>query len=110
VSAQLYIANVSIPLYAAIMIALAAAGFLAGRWLLILAVLALWVIGLAIAALAGAFHHTTEDSSVGVFYFAAFPTLLWVVAFTLGTVVRRMIRWTSRLRHHRSDTRTSITR
>lgn len=84
---------VSIQLYLVILIALAAVGFLAGRWLLILAVLALWVIGLAIAALAGAFHHTSEDSSGGVFYFAAWGTMFWVLAFTLGTVVRRMIRW-----------------
>lgn len=100
----------SAPLYFAILIALAAAGFLAGRWLLILTVLALWAIGLAIAALAGAFHHTGEDSSGGLFYFAAMPSLVWVLAFTLGTVVRRVGRWiASHVRHGRSEEGTSIT-
>ncbi len=101
---------VSNQLYFAILIALAAAGFLAGRWLLIPAVLALWAIGLAIAALAGAFHHTGEDSSAGVFYFSAFPTMLWVFAFTLGTIVRRIVRWiASRARDGRRERGTSVT-
>ncbi len=81
---------VSNQLYFAILIGLAAAGFLAGRWLLIPAVLALWAIGLAIAALAGAFHHTGEDSSAGAFYFAAFPTMLWVLARVSQFIGRRL--------------------
>lgn len=100
----------STQLYFAILIALGAAGFLAGRWLLVPAVLALWAIGLALAALAGAFHQTAEDSSGWLFYFAAFPTLFWVLAFTVGTLVRRTIRWiASHARHHRSVKRTPIT-
>ena len=97
-------------LYIAFLIALGAAGFLAGRWLLILAVLALGVIGLAIAALAGAFHQTGEDSSIALVFFAAVPTMFWVLAFTLGTILRRIIGWSaSHLRRDRSDTGTSIT-
>jgi len=85
---------VSTQLYFAIMIALQAAGFLAGRWWLIPAVVALWMLGLAIAALAGA----------AVVSFAALDTMLWVLAFTLGTIVRRLIGWiASHARHDQSQ-------
>jgi hypothetical protein len=57
----------SAQLYLVIPIALAAVGFLAGRWLLALVAIALWILGLAIAAIAGAFHQTSLDTSSGLF-------------------------------------------
>jgi hypothetical protein len=80
-------------LYFAILIALGGAGLLAGRWRLVLLIVALWILGLAIAALAGAFHRTDLDTGGALFFFAAFPTMLWVLAFALGTAARKAIRW-----------------
>lgn len=85
--------TVSDQLYLVILTSLAIAGFLAGRWRLIAVVVALAAIGLAIAAVAGAFHQTSEDSSGLLFYFAAWATLLWIVDFAIGTAARRIIRW-----------------
>lgn len=85
--------TVSDQLYLVILASLAVAGCLAGRWRLIAVVVALAAIGLAIAAFAGAFHKTSEDSSGWLFYFAAWATLLWILAFSIGTAAGRIIRW-----------------
>jgi hypothetical protein len=63
------------------------------------AAVVLWVLGLGIAAAAGAFHATAEDNSVGVFFFTGLPTVLWLGAFCLGIgtgVVRRRLRTAKR--------------
>jgi hypothetical protein len=54
----------------------------------IFAAAGLWVVGLGVAALAGAFRATAEDNSLGVFVFTGIPTALWLLAFCLGCTVR----------------------
>lgn len=46
--------------------------------------IALWVVGLGVAAVAGAFEATDENNAVGMFVFAGLPTVLWLGAFCLG--------------------------
>jgi hypothetical protein len=50
----------------------------------VLAAVALWMVGLGIAAVAGVFHATAEDNSLGMFLFTGIPTVLWLGAFCLG--------------------------
>ena len=56
------------------------------RW--VVAALALWALGLAVAALAGAFQPTAEDNALGMFVFTGVPTILWPGAFALGAAAR----------------------
>jgi TRAP-type uncharacterized transport system fused permease subunit len=66
-------------------------GLVVGTWRLALAALALWAVGLAIAAVGGAFRATSEDTGLGLFLFAAIPTVFWVLLATLGVGIRRMV-------------------
>lgn len=84
--------------YIVIMVALAGTGLVAGRWWLIAAVVGLWALGLVIAALAGAFDQTSQDTSGAQLFFAAWPTVFWVLAFIGGTTTRRILR-RARLAH-----------
>lgn len=53
---------------------------------------AIWILGVSIAALAGAFVATDEDNSLGVFLFTGLPTLLWVFCAVVGVITRRVMR------------------
>jgi hypothetical protein len=92
--------KMSSTIYFAVVGAMGLAGLFAGRWLLIPVVFSMWVLGLTIAACAGAFHQTAEDSSGVLFYFAAWGSMFWVLAFILGTAAGRAIRWITRYLAH----------
>ncbi len=76
-------------LFFVIMAGVLAVGFIAGRWSLIPVAIVLWGIELGVAALLGSFHGTSEDSSWGLFVFAAWASAWWVLALVAGTAVRR---------------------
>jgi urea transporter len=65
-------------------------GLVVGRWRLALVALALWVIGLAIPALLGAYQETSETTAFGVFAFAVMDSSLWVIAVVIGITLRRV--------------------
>jgi hypothetical protein len=66
----------------------------------VLAALAVWVLGLVIAAVAGTFEATAEDNSLGVFIFTGLPTVVWVAAFCLGMATGVIMRRRSAAKHH----------
>jgi hypothetical protein len=84
---------VTIDIYIGSVIAIAAIGFLAGRWLLVAVAFVLWITVLALAGVAGAYHPTTEDTSGTRVLMAGGVSMPWVVACMLGTAARRAIRW-----------------
>jgi hypothetical protein len=102
---------VSAPVYIAIIVGIFCAGILAARWRLVLIVIAVWGAGLGIAALAGAFHQTSEDSGGAVFFFFALSTMLSVILpFVIGTAAGRILRWIARqIQRHRAIPRSSLT-
>lgn len=53
---------------------------------------ALWMVGLGVAAVAGAFDATAEDNALGVFVFTGLPTVLWLGAFCLGAGTGFLVR------------------
>jgi hypothetical protein len=65
-------------------------GLVVGRWRLALVAIALWVVGLAIPALLGAYQASSETSAVGAFAFAAMDSSLWVIAVIVGITLRRV--------------------
>jgi hypothetical protein len=82
---------VSDALYFAICLVSVAIGFAIGRWRWAFAVpLAVWVSGVASAALTGGFDATGEDNSAGVFFFTAVPAFFWVLFAVAGICVRRV--------------------
>lgn len=81
---------------AGLFLGVAAACFAVGfpcrnKWQLLAAV-AVWVLGLGIAALAGAFHATADDNSLGAFVFTGLPTVVWPGAFSLGVATGVLVR------------------
>lgn len=79
-------------LYLAICAACCAAGFVIGgrRWAFAVPV-GLWLSGVLIAALTGGFAATSEDSSLGVFFFTAVPAFLWALLAVAGACIRRAV-------------------
>jgi hypothetical protein len=69
-------------------------GIIIGKWRLAPVVpLVLWAVGGGIAALAGLFEATGEDTSLGLVVFFIVDTTVWVVCAVLGVVVRRAVHW-----------------